>query len=118
MFLLPLSLSLRAESIERRIVGLLDCSGLSLETVDGLLTTRRDWIVSIDFQQNHFVVINVTKLLKIFSPNLQHIDLRGNSAFDCRTIRKSKMSVKSDCKLVHLWQHLRKLHLSWLQKVC
>ena len=101
MFLLPLSLSLRAESIERRIVGLLDCSGLSLETVDGLLTTRRDWVVSTDVRQNHFVVvINVTKLLKIFSPNLQHIDLRGNSAFDCRTIRNSKMSVKSDCKLV------------------
>jgi hypothetical protein len=69
MFLLALSLLVfvhfSAETcIEEPFVDLLDCSDLSLKTVDGLFTTRQLWVIAIDLSENNFAVINITELLK------------------------------------------------------
>jgi hypothetical protein len=101
MFFLALSLlvfvNFSAETcIEEPFIGLLDCSDLSLKTIDGLFTTRQLWIRAVDFSENNFAVINTTELLLVF-PNLQHIDLRRNLALDCRAIWDSKVRVRSDC---------------------
>ena len=103
MFLLALSLlvfvHLSLETcIEEPFIGLLDCSDLSLKTVDGLFTTQQPWVIAIDLRKNNFAVINITELLKVF-PNLRRIDLRKNVALDCRAIRNPKVPVRSDCML-------------------
>ena len=102
MFFLALSLlvvfvNCSAEiCIEEPFIGLLDCGDLSLKTIDGLFTTRHLWVRTVDFTENNLAVINITELLQVF-PNLQHIDLRQNLAFDCTTIRDSRVRVRSDC---------------------
>ncbi len=68
MFLLALSFfifgRLSAETcIEERLIGLLDCRGLSLKTVCGLFARRQLWVIMIDLSENNFVVINTTELL-------------------------------------------------------
>ena len=102
MFSLALILSLLARlsadgCVERPVLNLQDCGGLSLKTVDQLLTTERDWVTAINFRHNRFVIVNVSKLLEKF-PNLQHLDLRENLALDCRTIWDFGIHVESDCK--------------------
>ncbi len=71
MFLLALSLlifgRLSAETcIKEHLIGLLDCGGLSLKTVDGLFTTRQLWVIAIDLRENNFAVINTTELFVRF----------------------------------------------------
>jgi hypothetical protein len=104
MFSLALILSLLAHysaegCLERRSISLLDCSDLALETLDGLWKTERDWVFTIDFQRNRFVIVNMTDLLNVF-PNLGSMDLRGNMALDCRAIKNSRIRIRSDCKFV------------------
>ena len=106
MFLLALSLlifgRLSADTcIEERLISFLDCSYLSLKTINGLFTTQQLWVRTVDFTENNLVVINVTELLQVF-PNLQHIYLRQNLAFDCTTIRDSRVRIISDCMLPSL----------------
>ena len=91
------------DCLERRIVRLLDCSDLGLQTVDGLWKTERELSVEeIDFRHNRFVVFNVSKLLEGF-PNLQYIDLRDNPKLDCRTVWDLGIDVESDCKLISIY---------------
>jgi hypothetical protein len=59
---------------ESVIFGLLDCSNERLESIDHLVTGKREWVVVIDFKRNRLVSFNVTELLLSF-PNLQRIDV-------------------------------------------
>jgi hypothetical protein len=59
---------------ESVIFGLLDCSNERLESIDHLVTSKREWVVVIDFKRNRLVSFNVTELLLSF-PNLQRIDV-------------------------------------------
>ena len=55
------------DCLERKIVKLLDCSGLRLQTVEGLWKTgKKLWVEGIDFRHNRFAVLNVSKLLEGF----------------------------------------------------
>ena len=110
MFSLALILSLLARlsadgCVERPVLNLLDCSGLSLKTVDQLLTTERDWVTAINFRQNRFVIVNVSKRLEKF-PNLQHLPL------DCQTIWDFGIHVESDCKFV-LFMPFGNIYAGW-----
>ena len=88
------------DCLERKIVKLLDCSGLRLQTVEGLWKTgKKLWVEGIDFRHNRFAVLNVSKLLEGF-PNLQYIDIRDNPKLDCRTVWDLGIDVESDCKFI------------------
>ncbi len=103
MFLLALSFFIfgrlsAGTCIEERLIGLLDCRGLSLKTVGRFFARRQLWVITIDLSENNFVVINTTELLDVF-PNLQLVDLRQNVNLDCWAIQNSKVPVTSDCVL-------------------
>jgi hypothetical protein len=49
------------DCLERKIVKLLDCSGLRLQTVEGSWKTgKKLWVEGIDFRHNRFAVLNVS----------------------------------------------------------
>ena len=90
-----------AKCTEHQRLKLLDCTGMSLKTTEGLVYGTKPWVYVIDLRRNLVVWINDTLLLSVF-PNLQLVDLRENSNIDCRLILESWIQswigVKKDCK--------------------
>lgn len=79
-------------------IKLLDCSNLMINSTDELTTSRRNWVNVLDLKGNLLVSPNIIRLLTAF-PNLRVLDLRKNPTLDCQSIQKSRILVKSDCKV-------------------
>ena len=85
-----------AKCMENKRLKLLDCTDMSLKTMEGLLHGAKPWVYVVDLRRNLLVWINDTLLLSVF-PNLQLVDLLKNPNIDCRLILELKITV-SKCK--------------------
>ena len=72
--------------VELRFINLMDCSGASMSSIDGL--SVRKWVRAVDFRRNDFVTLNMTRLLWVY-PNVREVNLRDNPRLDCEKIRES-----------------------------
>ena len=82
--------------VELQFINLMDCSGASMSSIDGL--SVRKWVRAVEFRRNDFVTLNMTRLLWVY-PNARQVNLRDNPRLDCEKIRESTyIRVKTDCK--------------------